>query len=155
MTRVLIIDDERFACANLQSKIESLYDDLVIKTSTSALDALEIIRSWEPQIVFLDINMPILNGFELLEQIPKHLKKFSLIFSTAHDQYALEAFEKSAIDYLLKPVQVDRLKGALERARTFSEIAWQEKLKVRFPQKLDKIVGKSHRETTLVLSKKT
>lgn len=79
------------------------------------VEAIEKIVALQPDLIFLDIQMPVINGFEMLKQLPQI--NFSIIFTTAHDQYAIEAIRFSALDYLLKPIDAEELKAAVERFR--------------------------------------
>jgi two-component system, LytTR family, response regulator len=87
----------------------------VVAKTINAIEGIELIDDYRPDIVFLDINMPNLNGFELLERV--EYRNFQLIFTTAHEEYALRAIKKNALDYLLKPVDSEELKKAIERAK--------------------------------------
>lgn len=113
---VVIVDDEERGIVALTQLILRYCDDAAVAgTATNISDAADIIRAREPDVVFLDIEMPGGNGFQLLEQfdpIP-----FETIFVTAYQEYALKAIRFSALDYLLKPVKVAELKAALERVR--------------------------------------
>jgi two-component system LytT family response regulator len=114
MLTAIIIDDEL-------SNIRSLANDLteycpsikIIAECPSAKEGIKAIKDLYPELVFLDIEMPWMNGFELLE-ITDHLD-FDVIFTTAYDQYAVKAFRMSAIDYLLKPIDKNDLKQAVEK----------------------------------------
>src|SRR5690606_16785206 len=79
----------------------------------SAKEGIEAINRLDPEIVFLDINMPEMNGFDMLEQVRNH--SFEIVFCTAHDQFAIKAFKFAAINYLLKPVDPDDLKTTIQR----------------------------------------
>ena len=122
--KILIIDDEPKACANLLAKIEALEPACDVRTTTSPQQALDIITQWQPELVFLDIKMPVLNGFELLDQIPEDKRNFALIFCTAYSEYAIQAFEEAAIDYLVKPIDPDRLRKALEKSHKVVAGSW-------------------------------
>ena len=114
MIRALVVDDEELARRSLMSALESEADLEVVAEASNGLEALERISEAEPDVVFLDIEMPGLNGFEVLE----NLKAAPLIvFVTAYDEYAVRAFESNAIDYLLKPLQPQRVQQAVERVR--------------------------------------
>jgi len=114
MTAILI-DDEKFSLAALQKDLERYCPEVqIVATCQSAKEARKAIRKWNPQVIFLDINMPYENGFELLESIES--LEAQIIFTTAHEDYALEAFRVNAIDYLLKPIQRELLKQAVEKA---------------------------------------
>lgn len=112
--RALIVDDEPPARARV-AKLLSTYPEIrVIGECRNGLEALEAIESQVPDLVFLDIQMPELNGFEVLQQLSVSPRPF-IIFTTAFDQYALKAFEHHAVDYLLKPIERERFKTALEK----------------------------------------
>ena len=114
MVRVLIIDDEPPARMLLRRYLEDMDDVEIAGEYENGFDGLKGINEQKPDIVFLDIEMPRLNGFEMLElldDIPL------IIFVTAYDQYAVKAFERNAVDYLLKPFTRERLQKALQRAK--------------------------------------
>jgi len=112
--KALIIDDEALSADMLSYLIEKNVPVITqTKRTTSALEGLEMIESFRPDIVFLDIQMPFLSGFELLGKIPHH--SFSVIFTTAFNKYAIKAIRFSALDYLLKPVDTDELMQAVDR----------------------------------------
>jgi two-component system LytT family response regulator len=112
--RSIIIDDEPMGINSLKTLIEVYISDVkVVAESTSAGEAIELIENYKPEIVFLDINMPEMSGFELLEKL--RWKNFSLVFITAHQQYALKALKNNAVDYLLKPVDYEELQAAVAK----------------------------------------
>lgn len=110
--RTIIIDDERLARKELGSLLAE-YDQIeVIGEAANADEALELINQLNPDLLFLDIQMPGKTGFELLEMLDNVPK---VIFTTAYDEFALKAFEVSALDYLLKPIDHDRLKESIAK----------------------------------------
>lgn len=112
----IIVDDETRAVNMLKTLCEEYCTGIDILGSAGSVDeGLDLIASVNPQLVFLDIQMPVKNGFQLLDQYGEELP-FAVIFTTAHDQYALEAFKYAAVDYLLKPIEIDALTKAIERA---------------------------------------
>ncbi len=112
--RAIVVDDERLARKELMNLLK-VHDDIEIAgEAANADEALALIRDTDPDIVFLDIQMPGRNGFELLEELERVPQ---VIFVTAFDEYALKAFEVSALDYLLKPVESDRLAQAIDKVR--------------------------------------
>src|SRR6476619_2923723 len=114
-TRVLIVDDERLS-RNIVRKFLGEYDNIEITgESASGLEALQQIEAVRPEIVFLDIQMPDLGGFEVIKETEKIYSPL-YIFTTAHNKYAVDAFEASAFDYLLKPFSRERFGLAVERA---------------------------------------
>ncbi|WLT33080.1 LytTR family DNA-binding domain-containing protein [Geothrix sp. PMB-07] len=112
--RVLVVDDEAPARSKLKRMLASDARFTWIGEAADGLDAVAKTRSLKPDLLILDIQMPGLTGFEVLEALPTPLPQ--IIFSTAYDQYALNAFEASAVDYLLKPYDGERLARALDRA---------------------------------------
>lgn len=112
--RSLIVDDEFNARNNLKLLIEEFCPEVeIIGEAESADEARKIIDENELDLVFLDINMPNEDGFELLSSIPN--KDFAVIFITAHNQYALKALKAGAIDYLEKPIDIEDLKAAIDK----------------------------------------
>ncbi|PWJ57410.1 two-component system LytT family response regulator [Dyadobacter jejuensis] len=111
--RTLIIDDERLARNELKRLLEPYMKIEIIGEAANADEALPLIESLQPELLFLDIQMPGKNGFELLTAIEG--KAPEVIFTTAYDEYAIKAFEFNALDYLLKPIDQDRLKDAINR----------------------------------------
>jgi len=120
--RILIVDDEALARQRVaryarQLKQESKQEAgpaFLIEEAASGVEAVEMIQSFRPDIIFLDVEMPGLDGFEVLRQFSE--RPFHVIFQTAYDQFAIRAFEESACDYLLKPFTAERLRKALARA---------------------------------------
>lgn len=120
MMRVVIIDDEASSRNVLRELLDLFVEDVkVLAEASSALEGLQIVREHEPDLVFLDVEMPQHTGFQFLEFFKEI--NFEVIFTTAHAHYALKAFEVSAIGYLLKPVQVPQLLKVLETVREKSE----------------------------------
>ena len=113
-TRVLIVDDEAPARARLRQFLEHEPDFEITGECANGRQAIEVIRRDKPDLVFLDVQMPRVNGFDVCEAVPDMPM---VIFVTAFDQYALKAFEVHAIDYLLKPFDRDRFQKALARVR--------------------------------------
>jgi two-component system LytT family response regulator len=114
--RVLVVDDEPLARRNVTVLLR---DDPQIESITecgSGIEAIEIIRRWQPQLVFLDVQMPECGGFDVLELLGTDVPPV-VIFVTAYDEYALRAFEVGALDYLLKPFDDARFHRALHRAK--------------------------------------
>jgi two-component system LytT family response regulator len=118
MIRALIVDDEPIARAGLRTLLGAEADMAVVGECRDGAEAVARIRADRPDLVFLDVQMPELNGFEVLRALaPNELPV--VVFVTAYDAYALDAFEASAVDYLLKPFDRDRFGRALSRARRF------------------------------------
>ncbi|MDC7993801.1 LytR/AlgR family response regulator transcription factor [Altibacter sp. HG106] len=117
MYKVLIVDDEAAARKLISEYLADFPELIVLGEVNNGVDAVTQINKFQPDLVFLDVQMPGLTGFEVLhrlEELPK------IIFSTAYDQYALKAFDVHAIDYLLKPYTKERFKKAVEKV-SFSE----------------------------------
>jgi len=115
MVRALIVDDEPLARSLLAEQLAELGGVEVVGEAANGFDAVRRCEELAPDLVFLDIQMPKLSGFEVLELLGATAP--AVIFVTAFDEYALKAFEVHAVDYLLKPVEPERLAAALERAR--------------------------------------
>jgi two-component system, LytTR family, response regulator len=106
--RALIVDDEIHAREELEALLNETDEFSLVGKCANALDALQTISKEKPEVLFLDIQMPVVSGFELLSMIDEELMPI-VVFVTAYDEYALKAFEESALDYLLKPVEKERL----------------------------------------------
>ena len=139
----VIVDDEPLARSNLAVLLRRTPGVEIAAECGSGLDALTILRSTKPDLLFLDVQMPECDGFDVLELLGKHLPP-AVIFTTAYDHYALRAFEAGALDYLLKPFDDARFNLALERAR--QKIA----LSRDTPVKLERIAIKSARQIVFV-----
>jgi two-component system response regulator LytT len=116
--RVLVVDDEQLAREELCYQLERLGDVEVVGQAGNGLEALASVERQDPDLVLLDIQMPGLGGFEVARRLLQRADMApALVFVTAFDQHAIEAFEVNAVDYLLKPVEVARLEQAVDRAR--------------------------------------
>lgn len=114
MIRAVIIDDEVDACETLRMALERYCPTVqLLQTCTSAEDGIVTIRTLKPDVVFLDVQMPEMSGFDLLQHIDSI--SFAVIFVSAYDQYAIRAIRFSAVDYLLKPVNAGELVAAVAR----------------------------------------
>lgn len=111
--RTIIIDDEKPARERLSGMLEGISDIAVIAEAEDGEEALEIIMELKPDLLFLDIQMPLCSGMEVAASLPD--ERPAIIFCTAWDQYAIDAFETNSVDYLLKPVTVQRLENAVAR----------------------------------------
>src|ERR1700753_2591962 len=108
----LIIDDEPLARQELQYLLEGAGDVTILAQGTNGIEAVDLIRTHKPDVIFLDVRMPGLDGFAVLKKVLSLDRKFRLpqvVFATAFDQYAVKAFEVNAVDYLLKPFDNTRL----------------------------------------------
>jgi len=115
--RVAIVDDEPLARERVRSFLADEADVEIVAECADGAEAVDKIEILQPELVFLDVQMPRLNGFEVLEAIEPEVMPV-IIFTTAHDDHAIRAFEVNAVDYLLKPFKQPRFRKALERART-------------------------------------
>lgn len=110
----IIVDDEKGPRENLALLIGRYCPEInVLSTVSSAVEAKEYITKYDPEVVFLDINMPVIDGFEFLESL--HERNFMLVFVSAYDEYGIKAIKAKAIDYLLKPVNINELQQTVKR----------------------------------------
>ena len=116
MIRALIIDDEQHAREELEHLVHETGAFEILGCCANAIDALRRIRAEKPELLFLDIEMPVLNGFELLAMIEDELMPH-IVFVTAYNEYALKAFEEKTLDYLLKPVSPERLMKTVNKVQ--------------------------------------
>ena len=116
MLRALIVDDEDLARRGLEIRLKHFPDVEVCGQSRNGREALEHVDSLKPDLMFLDVQMPGMNGFDVLRRLSGSDMP-AIVFVTAYDEYALKAFDANALDYLLKPINDDRLAEAIERAR--------------------------------------
>ena len=129
MLNAIIVDDEPHCCKTLESLLKRYCPEVsIIATCANGVDALQAIRPLNPDLVFLDVEMPKMNGFEMLEQL--HEINFHLIFVTSYDAYALKAIRFSAIDYLLKPVDREELQTAVQKVVKRMQVPLPEQLKI-------------------------
>ncbi len=129
MITATIIDDEPYCCESLATLLERYCPDVkILDICYSAATGLKSISEKKPQILFLDIEMPHTNGFELLEKLPEI--NFELIFTTSYDQYAIKAIRFSALDYLLKPVDREELQKAVQKVASRMEHALPQQIEI-------------------------
>jgi len=112
MRKVIIVDDESAGRSLIKEYLKDFPDLILLGEANNGVDAVKIINEFKPDLVFLDVQMPGMTGFDVLTHIDELPQ---IIFSTAYDQYALKAFEVHAVDYLLKPYAKERFKVAIER----------------------------------------
>ena len=115
MLRAMIVDDEAPARSELRFLLEETGRVENITEASSARDAVEKLMDSRPDVLFLDISMPKTNGMQLAEALHKLKNPPAVVFVTAYSEYALEAFDVDAVDYLMKPVETDRLERALDK----------------------------------------
>jgi DNA-binding LytR/AlgR family response regulator len=123
--KCLIVDDEPPAIDELKFILSQIADLHVVGSAHSAESAIKAIRSKTPDLVFLDIKMPGRDGFEVIEACESFRQPPLFIFATAYDEHAVKAFEASAVDYILKPFQADRVRESVERARKITLVRRQ------------------------------
>ncbi|MGC8706735.1 MAG: LytR/AlgR family response regulator transcription factor [Desulfurella sp.] len=117
MLKALIVEDEQPAIDELTYLLHLFNDIEIVGCAQNGIEGLKLAKNLKPDIVFIDINIPKINGLELLKMLEN--QNIAIIFTTAYDNYAVEAFELNAIDYLLKPISASRLQKALEKAKNF------------------------------------
>ncbi|MFV8351795.1 LytR/AlgR family response regulator transcription factor [Flavobacterium sp. XS2P14] len=152
MQKVIIVDDESSGRKLIKEYLEYYPDYFIVGEANNGVDAVKIINEFKPDLVFLDIQMPGLTGFEVityLEEIPQ------IIFSTAYDKYALKAFEVHAIDYLLKPYTQERFKMAMSRTSNTIEklLPLAEKLLIDKPNYPDRILVQTSKKLITIAVK--
>lgn len=134
MIQALIIDDEKNAIEVLELQLSRYCKQVqVLATAQGGVQGIELIRKYQPDLVFLDIEMPHKNGFDVLNETKDC--RYKVIFTTAYDQFAIRAFKFSAVDYLLKPIDIRELQEAVEKAAIKEEQgSLDEKLQVLISQ---------------------
>src|SRR5881628_2405838 len=115
--QAIVVDDEQLAREELCYMLDQLGGVEVIAQAGNGLEAIGIIEKFTPEVIFLDVQMPGLSGFEVAHRLIQNGGMPNIIFVTAFDKHAIEAFEVNAVDYLLKPVDATRLEQALQRAK--------------------------------------
>lgn len=118
MLRAVLVDDELLAREELEALLAETREITVVGSCPNAVQGLRTLRETRPDLLFLDINMPGVDGLQMMSMIDPELMP-CVVFVTAYDEFALDAFDRNAIDYLLKPVEPARLAQAIERARRF------------------------------------
>jgi two-component system LytT family response regulator len=149
--KCLIVDDEEPARARMRRLLAAHADIAVAGEARDGLEALERIETLRPDLLFLDIELPGLSGFEVLRSLPPEVTPPLVIFVTGYDQHALAAFEANALAYLLKPVETERLAQAVERARTLAAGAGE---RAREGERLRKIAGESMKPLRQIVCRK-
>jgi two-component system LytT family response regulator len=134
--RVMIIDDEPLARRGVRARLRKMPDVKIVGECGDGTSGVEGILKLEPDLIFLDVQMPGMDGFGVLRALPtKHLP--AVIFLTAHEEHALRAFEVSALDYLLKPLDDERFEAAMKRARKQMDATFKTELVGRMLRLLD------------------
>jgi two-component system, LytTR family, response regulator LytT len=158
--KCVCVDDEHLALEELKYLLEMIPDIEVIGEGSNGPEAIKLIQELEPDLIFLDVQMPGLNGFEVVDQLIRLDILPQVVFVTAFDQYAVRAFEINVVDYLLKPVEKSRLEKAIQRVkhqlenRSVSEQKLRELLEMMNPstQKKSKLLIKDKNRNILVNS---
>jgi two-component system, LytTR family, response regulator len=133
MIRSIIIDDELHCLETLSHMLGECCPEVqVLEQCQSAKKGLEAIGKLKPDLVFLDIEMPVMNGFELLERLPEI--SFAIVFTTSYDQYAIKAIRFSALDYLLKPIDSKELKIAVKKVQEERHLPVAEQFQILLKQ---------------------
>ena len=115
--KTVVVDDEQLARDELRYLLDQLGGIEIVAQAGNGVEALRVIEEYQPDLVMLDVQMPGLTGFEVARRVLEARLESQLVFVTAYDQYAIDAFEVNAVDYLLKPVEPERLATAVERVR--------------------------------------
>ena len=123
--RILLVDDEELARLRLRRLLGEITDCVVIAEASNGQEALEKIHILEPDLVFLDVRMPILDGISVAKQLSSFEAPPSIVFCTAYDEYALEAFETLAQGYIVKPVELDQLRLVIEKSAKLTRLQSQ------------------------------
>ena len=155
MIRAFIVDDEALAVQRLVRMLEKTGRVTIAGSATDSEDAIGELRSAAVDVLFLDVQMPGLTGFELLERLDRDLP---VVFTTAYDKYALEAFNVNSVDYLLKPIEPERLQRALDKLERLSgqarpdirELARAVAAQLSPSRRLERIASKLGERTTLL-----
>ena len=140
MISVIIVDDEQSALKSMQWEITNFCEDVTIVGSfSSAMEAKKFLNENTVDCVFLDIEMPEMDGFQFLDSFKN--RNFSVVITTAYDQYAIKAIKEKALDYLLKPIDSDDLKSCIEKITQFKE---ELSIHERLEKTLENMIQKSH-----------
>jgi len=134
--RAVIVDDEELARRGIEIRLGAYSDVEIVAHCANGREALEAVAQEKPDLMFLDIQMPGMSGFDVLARLP-HDALPMIVFVTAYDRFALDAFEAQALDYLLKPINDTRFGQALERVRSF----WRQKSAIAQRDKLMELIA--------------
>ncbi len=142
MLKVVVVDDEPLARKGMLMRLAAFPELQIVAECSNGAEAIEAICDLQPDVVFLDVEMPVLDGFAVLKQLQqKQINLPYIIFVTAFDQYALNAFDVSAVDYVLKPVESERLKAAVEKLLKVSLARDDHKHKGQLAEAVAKLTG--------------
>ncbi len=148
--RIIIVDDESLARKGLRLRLEQIEDVEIVAECSDGKSALNAVTELKPDLIFLDIQMPGMSGFDVVSNLQQDNMPL-VIFVTAFDQYALEAFDVHAVDYLLKPIDSDRLIASVDRAREHLASVDAVSDKQRLLELIISITGKSENSVTQLL----
>jgi two-component system LytT family response regulator len=141
----IITDDERHSREALLQKLQKHCLDVeILAMCSSAKEGIEAIKKYQPDMLFLDIEMPVINGFEMLKMLKDETPQ--IIFTTAYNEFAIQAIRYSALDYLVKPVEVEELKAAVGRAKQNLNVPINQNLKVL----MDNLSASSSRQSLAI-----
>ncbi len=152
--KAIIVDDESLARKGLKLRLEEIEGVEVIGEAGNGREALNSVAELQPDLVFLDIQMPGMSGFDVISKMQQDDMPL-IIFVTAYDQYAIEAFDVHAVDYLLKPIEADRLQEAVNRAISHKELDGAVTDKQRLLELIISITGKSENSIAQLLKDHT
>ena len=146
MLRSIIIDDETNSSSALREKLKQYFPQVnIIAICNNGHEGIEAIESLKPDIVFLDIEMPKINGFTMLQKLT--YRNFELIFTTAYDHYAIKAIRFSALDYLVKPIEIEELRQAINRVEEKQQASPNQRLELL----LDNLGHKIHERLRIAI----
>lgn len=145
MLKAIIIDDEKRGITSLKWQLETYCADKIeiVALAHNGIEGIEMILKHQPNLIFLDIEMPKMNGFEMLQSLDEI--NFDVIFTTAYDQFAIKAFRFSAIDYLLKPIDDEDLQKAIDKVIEKQKAVSQEQLDILYERIGGKKIGKKNK----------
>lgn len=127
--KAILIDDELASLQNLQQKLKEFCPDVeIVATAQRPADAILLIKQYKPDVIFLDIEMPRMNGFRMLDELGEY--DFDIIFTTAYNHYAIDAIRISAFDYLTKPIAIKDLQNAVERLTRHRKLQTKDKMEL-------------------------
>ncbi|SON50522.1 two-component system response regulator BtsR [Vibrio tapetis] len=149
MLTAIVIDDELFAREELIDLLNETKQIDVIDQASNAIEGLKKINALKPDVVFLDIHMPQISGIELLAMLDPDTMP-NVVFVTAYDQYALQAFEDNAFDYLLKPIEPNRLKKSVARLTKTCELKSQPDISTITPSTLSQVPCIGHNRIVII-----
>ena len=132
-TRTIIIDDERLAREELRSLLKEYQEIEIVAEAINGIDGIEKIKEFNPDLIFLDVSMPGMNGFEMLKQLEELPQ---VVFVTAHDEYALQAFENQALDYILKPIDPEKIANVVRKISHENSFEDEQLLNLRMSRRL-------------------